>query len=340
MNPTTLPAAVTPPENAKLNERYRTLFARCDRLAINYKRSLLWLWTASMVLTWVPLLLAIAAMSGWLPSGIDPLLLTVVLPWAGFTNSVVTAAQFVFAFRGRWLKYRAAAERLRENCMRFRVRLTPFADADAEERFRTALDELETELDDRKPLRLWDAIPWAYLVGLKPLPEKLRGPFDHTPDRGLYPRCDPDIDAEKIIILDRLRNQQRWHLVGAGSCSRRYLLLQAGIVLLGLASAGYGWFVGRHFGPLALFSTATLFLVSWRELLGDAPLCVRYTRIEKTLDDIETEYRKLLDANPSATPQQRLEWLRHAAARVEQALASEFQYWYFGRQNIGGTAAT
>jgi hypothetical protein len=179
------------------------------------------------------------------------------------------------------------------------------------------------------------------MIGLKPLPEKLRRKFEHTPDQGLYPRCGPNADvAETFILVDRLRNQQRWHLVGAGACSRWYLALQAGIVALGLFSAGYGWFVGKQFGPMALFSTATLFLVAWRELLGYAPLCVRYTRIAETLDRIEADFRELLRDNPAATSEQRLEWLRQAAARVEQTLASEFRYWYFGRENAGGGAAT
>jgi hypothetical protein len=321
-----------------LTARYLAMLRRYDALAVRNKWRLMALWGTSMGLTWVPLLLAIAALSGWLPSWLDHLLLSVVLPTAGFLNAAVTVAQLILLFRGRWLRYRAATERLGENGMRFRVRLSPFARADAEAEFGKALGELEAQLNAPWTARLWDLIPWRYLVGLWPLPEKLRGDLGHAPDEALYPRCDGDADAA-LILVRRLRNQWRWHLVKAGLYSRRYLAIQAGIVLLGLASAAYGFLVGRAFGPLALSSTFTLFLVAYREQLGYAPLCLRYTRICDTLNEIESEYLKLKDSSPPPTPEQRLAGLKLAAARVEKALASEFQYWYFGRENFGATSS-
>jgi hypothetical protein len=325
---------VLPTEDTALNERYLRLLRHYDACAVRSKRWMLTLWGVSMGLTWVPLLLAIAALAGWLPEGFDRLLVVAILPGAGLANAAVTVAQMVLLFRSRWLKYRAATERLRENCMRFRARLDVFGSDDASRHFDTALDELEKEVDDRRPVRLWDRIPWSYLVGMKPLPEKLRAPLDHSPDQGLYPRCDDPEAAEAVIALGRLRNQQHWHLLKARSYSRRYLSLQAGIVFLGLASAAYGWLFGRHLAPLALFSTATLFLIAAREQLGYAALCVRYTRIVETLEQIEREY-DALKAGGADAPGQRLEWLRQTAARVERSLASEFQYWYFGRENFG-----
>jgi hypothetical protein len=326
--------------DAELDNRYRRLLHHYDSEAVRYKRRLLTFWGLSMGLTWVPLLLAIAALSGWLPSGFSCTLSEVILPGAGLANSLVTVAQLIFMFRGRWLKYRAATERLRENCMRFRARLRPFGRDNAEESFRVALVELEKELGERRPLRWQDWIPWSYLIGLRTLPENIRQELAHTPDEGLYPRCGDDLDAaETLLILERLRHQQRWHVIKAGQYSRRYLALQAGVVLLGLANAAYGWFVGHELGQMALFSTATLFLIAYREQMAYAPLCLRYTRIADTLAQIEADYRAQLAHSPELAPEQRALWLQNAAARVEQALASEFQYWYFGIKNIGSAAS-
>jgi hypothetical protein len=328
-------------EDAALNERFTRLLRHYDAEAIRSKRYLLTLWGASMGFTWVPLLLAIPALSGWLPHEFDRVLARFILPGAGLANAAVTVAQLVFMFRGRWLKYRAATERLRENCMRFRARLSLFDAADAADRFRTALDEIEQEIGERRPLHLRDLIPWRYLIGLKQLPEALRDEPAHAPDEGLYPRWGDDLDAaENIIILRRLRNQQRWHLTKAGQYSRRYLALQAAVVLLGLASAAYGLLLGRELGPLALLSTATLFLVASREHLAYAPMCLRYARIADSLAQIEAEYRARTAGGAEATPAQRAASLRHAAARVEQTLASEFQYWYFGHVNVGSAASS
>jgi hypothetical protein len=334
---TLTPATVPSTEDPALNERYLRLLRHYDACAVRSKRWMLTLWGVSMGLTWVPLLLAIAALAGWLPEGFDRVLLVAILPGAGLANAVVTIGQIVSLLRSRWLKYRAATERLRENCMRFRARLDVFGGDDAARHFGTALDELEKEVDDRRLVRLWDRIPWSYLVGMKPLPEKLRAPFEHSPDRGLYPRCDDSESAEAVVVLGRLRNQQHWHLLKARSYSRRYLALQAGIVLLGLASAAYGWLFGRHLAPLALFSTATLFLIAYRDQLGHAALCVRYARIVETLEQVEREYA-LLNSGGAVNAAQRLEWLRQTAARVERSLASEFQYWYFGRENFSRAA--
>ncbi len=334
--------AAAPPllDDPELNARYKRLLTHCDNQAMSYKRRLFALWGLSMGLTWVPLMMAIAALSGWLPTWLVRQLPETILPAAGLANSVVTIAQLIFSFRGRWLKYRAATERLRDNCMRFRAHLRLFRIDETGTRFRIALEELEKALGERQAFHWKDWLPRSYLIGLKPLPKMLRDPMPHAPDEGLYPRCGDDLDAaERTIIRERLENQRRWHLVKAGQFSRRYLALQAGIVLLGVASSVYGWLVGHELGPLALFSTATLFLIAYREQMVYPGLCLRYQRIADTLAQIEAEYRALL-ATPSADPvSQRAEGLRNAAARVEQTLASEFQYWYFGVENIGSAAA-
>ncbi len=334
---TITPSTVVPAEGVALNERYLRLLRRYDGRAVRSKRWMLALWGVSTALTWVPLLLAIATLADWLPEGFDRWLRVAILPTAGVANAAVTVAQMVLLFRSRWLKHRAATERLRENCMRFRSRLNAFERDDAVEHFRTALDELEKEVDDRRQVRLWDRIPLSYVIGLKRLPEKLRIPIDHSPDKGLYPRCDDPEETETIVIRERLRSQQRWHLLKARWFSRRYLALQIGIVLLGLSSAAYGWWFGHHLAPLALFSTATLFLIAYRERLGYDQLCVRYTRIVEALEQIEREHAARMAGEASAA--QRLEWLRQTAARVELSLASEFQYWYFGRENFGSATS-
>ena len=327
--------------DTELNNRYTGLLRHYDAAAIRYKRRLFTLWCVSMGLTWVPLMLAIAGLAGWLPTTWhNHILPMIILPTTGFANALATITQLLFTYRGRWLKYRAATEHLRENCMRFRARLRPFHHDDAEKSFRIALDELETEMGERKPFRWTNVAPWRILIVLQALPEKIRGEPAHAPDEGLYPRCGDDLDAaEAMIVVERLRNQQRWHLAKARQYSRSYLALQAGIVLLGLASAALGWLVGRHLGQLALFSTATLFLIAFREQLSYGALCLRYTRIAATLEQIETDYRAQLASLPAPAPAQRAEILRDAAARVEQALASEFQYWYFGTENMGSAAS-
>jgi hypothetical protein len=136
----------------------------------------------------------------------------------------------------------------------------------------------------------------------------------------VYPRCDEPQTAETIVVLERLRSQQRWHLLTARRCSQCYLALRIGIVLLGLASAAYVWPAGRqHLAPLALVSTAMLLcLIAYREQLGYAQLCVRSTRIVETLEQIEREYDTQKEEGIADTAQ-RLEWLRQTAARVERS---------------------
>ncbi len=80
-------------------------------------------------------------------------------------------------------------------------------------------------------------------------------------------------------------------------------------------------------------------MIANREQMAYAALCLRYTRIADTLAQIEADYRTLLARPQAAAAAQRAELLRDAAARVEQALASEFQYWYFGSENVGSAAA-
>jgi hypothetical protein len=122
---------------------------------------------------------------------------------------------------------------------------------------------------------------------------------------------------------------------------RIHLAFQAGVVLLGLASAASGLLVSHkhQLGTLALLSSATLFLIACREQMAVAALCLRYTRIADTLPQIEADYRALLAGSPALAPGKRAELLRDAAARVEQALASEFQYWYFGSENVGSATS-
>lgn len=116
-----------------------------------------------------------------------------------------TVAQLFLMFRGRWLKYRAATERLRENCMRFCTHLRPFNHNDAEQKFRIALDELDTELGEKQKLNWNDLIPWRYLTGLKPLPEELRDELPHAPDDGLCPCRVNNLDRAERLTNTALR---------------------------------------------------------------------------------------------------------------------------------------
>jgi hypothetical protein len=339
---TVTPPAAVPAEHPALSKRYLEMLRDYDGRAIRSKLWMLVLWNASMLLTWVPPLMAIPALprGAWLSEGYYHLLVAVILPYAGLANALLAAGQVVLLFRSRWLKYRAATERLRERCMCFRACLAPFSREDAAQHFENALEELAKGVNDRQPFRLWDHIPWSYFVGLQPLPQKLRDPIGHAADERLYPRCENPADAQRIIILERLRNQQRWHLLKARRFSIIYLLFQVGIVLLGLASICYRmlcWLTGaeRDLVLLSLFATGTLCLIAYRERLGYAALCVRYTRIVDTLEKLEHSYEALKGAEGANTAQQ-LEWLRKTATNVERSLASEFQYWYFGRENFGG----
>lgn len=336
---TITPPAVLPAEDSELNERYKRLLHDYDNRAIRSKRWMWTFWYASMLLAWVPVLLAIAALAFGAPAGRFRSFMVAVLPWLAWINAVVALVQMLDVFRKSWLKYRAATERLRENCMLFRARLDKFCSEDAAKVFRAALDEMEEEIGDRRPFQLRDRVPWPVLVGLQPLPAKLRAPFDHSADKGLYPRCDEPETAETIVILQRLRNQQRWHLLKARWYSRRYLLLQVVIVFLWLtASVYHRWYGYEQLATLALLSMVALFLNAYRERLGHAQLCVRYTRIVETLEQIDRQY-EAMNKDSTASAEQRLEWLRQTALRVERSLSSEFQYWYFGRENFGGACA-
>jgi hypothetical protein len=338
---TITPPAVLPAEDRALEERYLRLLNDCDNRAIRSKRWMLTSWNATLLLTWVPLLLAIAALAGWLPRGV---LESYIMPAASSLVFFLTITQLRLVFRNSWLKHRAATERLRQNCMLFRTRLNKFCGDDAAQTFSAALEELKVEVSDRRPFRPWNHIPWSVLVGLKALPEKLRAPLEHSPDKELYPPChklEKLEDAEKIIIAERLHNQQRWHLLKARRYSRIYLALMGGILLLNLTSFVYGIYCflagsPRELALLAMLSMLTLFLYAYRDWLRYDQLCIRYTRIVETLEQIESDYLAQKKREEGASIAQRLDRLRRTAELIELSLSSEFQYWYLGRENFGG----
>jgi hypothetical protein len=337
---------VTVPESS-IETRYRQMLADYDGWAIRFKAVLFWLWSASMFLTWVPLLLAVVAMWFPLPAAVADPLLWYILPVAGVVNAIITFFQAFFVFRSSWLRNRTAAERLRGVAMRFRAGVAPFNGPDAEKQLDHVLDDVRQEASDRPVAGTGEEsarlLPWWWHLCFEPLPPELRTLPAHAPDVGLYPRlADEPVEAAELVIVEqRLRHQRRWHFLRAQLYARIYLGLQAGIVLLGVVSGIYGLCLGRAFGLYAFTTSCTLFLVAWRELLGYASIGLRYYRLQRTLGRIEASYRAHVQRyGAQATPADRLDWLRTVAVQVEQTLASDFEVWRIGRDSLGTTTVS
>ena len=321
----TPPAPATDP--ASLNADYLRLLHRFDGLAVRYKRHRQWVWNLATFLTWLTLILAIAGLANLLPETWVPAVLLAVIPGAGAGVSFLTLLQTAIGLQGRWLKYRAAAERLREGAMRYRACLPPYDRPDAAAKFRAFLDEAEAAA---RPGGMAERFRRHYFLSLFWMPPELRGATSHAPDEGIFDRCGGDFESDERMVLEgRLRSQRLWHVRRARQYCQRFLVLQAILVVLGLVETFHTFLLGPAFTAVAFCTTCSLMLIAWRDFLDYGPLALRYVKIAGNLGEIEQAYREGASPFDSGTPAERL---RRLCEAVEQTLASEFQLWYASQQ--------
>jgi|GEM_PF-3725507 len=299
-----------------LNHRYLHVRTRYDERAMWYKRWRIRLWLIALCATWGPLLLAILGLSGRLTADWNAVLLHNVIPILGTVNFAVNTIQVVTSPRGRWLEYRAATERLREQAMLFRTGLPPYDTPDAERRFNELLNQLTDRLgadDPSHPARpgrgwlrtviatvaFWRSVAWRIFVGrlslaLRGLPAPLRESIDHPPDDGLFPRFTELSPTDRVaLVRRRLLHQRLWHLRKSGRYYSWYLTFQLSIAGLSALIAGYSYFVGRSFFWYGAATAASLSLMAWRDFLECAPLSMRYYQLARSLEELENRVANL-----------------------------------------------
>jgi hypothetical protein len=312
------------PTPAQLNEQYLKQLRDYDSTAVRYKWWYQCLWTLTTFLTWITLLLAIAGLRGLLGDSAF-FVLHWVIPTAGVCVTGLTIAQTFMGLQGKWLKYRAVAERMRDACMRYRARLAPFHEDNADTEFDRYLKDTAEIIEHGRGQEVFNQNRLRYLLSLVWLPPGLEKEFTHTPDEGIFPRLTPDAAPDDALVLDgRLRNQRRWHLMKARTYFRRYVCFQVGLVMLSLCSTLYGYLHGRDFGVIALTMTMSMMFIAWRDFLDYGPLFLRYTKIAGNLGELERMYRDI--EWPFDDPEH-LERLRTLANNVEHSLSTEFQRW-------------
>ncbi len=320
------------PTEDKLRQFYLARMHAFDRYAVRQKRIHRTVGVTTVVLAWLTLLLAVLGLVIDPPQSIRRVVLYYVIPFLGGSVAISIAFQTLFDLRGRWLRYRAAAERLREASMFYRAKLPPFdgPEADANANFLEQTHDITQigltgsgkQFNDRFTLR--------YFFALFTLAPELRRDLPHTPDEGLAPRLGGDLDTDEKSVLDgRLRNQRKWHINKARSNFYLFLLFQFGIFTVASVNIIYPFVFERAFEWVAITSTVSLMIGNLRDFLGCNPLFQHYVKVAGNLADIEEDYMQR--RSPFSPDLDDTERLRRLVDYTEQTLSSEFQYWYGSR---------
>jgi len=319
------PAA--PNGRAALNALFLETLGEHNRRAGRWKQGYLWLWFVAVVPTWATLLLAIVGLILQNAQPYRDVVLYWVIPVLGGVVTVATALQTLFGVQRRWLRGRAAAERLREVAMLYRARRPPFHGPDADAALARQIEDIVTLARTGKGRHFEERVRWWHYWHLLHRPPDLRGDFAHTPDEGIEPclgepRWQPD-----LVLRGRLQNQRRWHLCRARTFALRYLGFQLGIVLVAVANAVYPYLFARAFEAVALTTACSLMLYNLRDFLGNG-LLQRYVKVAGNLYEIAQAFEQRQPPFDAGDDRARLGRL---VDDVERTLSSEFQYWYASR---------
>lgn len=342
----TIPAG--PPTEESLEAYYLERISKFDARAQRHKRFYQFVGISGVLFNWLTLLVAILGLIVPFDSATDELILYILIPCFGGVVTTAIAVQTFFGLQGRWLRYRAAAERLREACMLYKAGLPPFDTDDAKKKFQDKIYDISTIGLTGSGRHFSDHFNYRYFASLVKFPPELNEEFDHTPDKGIHPRFGENFEEdERAILMDRLRNQRKWHTNKSRSYFRRYLAFQACIVLIAGVNVIYPYVVTRAFEWVAITSTLSLMIGNLREFFSYNSLFRQYVKIAGNLRDIEEAYLKSKQS-PSASPEagsnitqasdsafppgiSNEERLRRLVDYTEQTLSGEFQYWYGSR---------
>jgi hypothetical protein len=318
------------PTPESLQQFYQKRLDKFDRRAGRFKLWHQWLGMSAAVFTWATLLVAIIGLVLPDEPDVSAFLLYGLIPFFGILVTLATVVHTVLGAQGRWLRYRAGAERLREACMLFKAGLPPFDSDKADWEFQEKIHDISDVALNKKGRQFSDRFSWWYYLRLVHLPAELRGDLPHTPDQDVFPRFGGDFAQDEKAALDgRLRQQRKWHIKKARGYCRCFLLFQAVIAGIAAVNSVYPYIWGRAFEVVAMTSTVSLMVAGFRDFLGFSSLFQRYIKVAGNLGEIESAYvnREGL-FGPELTEYERL---RRLVEYTEQTLSSEFQYWYASR---------
>jgi hypothetical protein len=309
-----------------LNDRYRQYLLRYDRGAVSRKRAYQFVWLSVAILTWLTLLVAILGTEfEYMPWFERPIVDHAISGFGGIVV-VLIVAQTTLGLQGRWLAYRAAAERLRRACMAYRAGLPPFDRPDATAELDRTMADIAAIADTQRGRPFYERFSWTYIWDLLRIPPDVRRLFPSTPDEGLA--LGP-IAKDGEILDGRLRNQRRWYVRKSRRYFRLYLLFQLAIISCSVANVLHVLLLHRVFWVVAVTTTLSLGLIALRDFLDFGPLFIRYLQTAGNLKEIEDAY---LTRKPPFEQADETERRRRLVEQVEQTLSSEFQYWYVTRR--------
>jgi SMODS and SLOG-associating 2TM effector domain 1/Protein of unknown function (DUF4231) len=317
-----------------LNQLYREHLDKFDRGAVRRKWRYQFVWVTVTSLTWLTLLLAILGTAfethdfegqTWLDRPVVNFAVNQAISAFGLLVIGLTVAQTTLGLQGRWLAYRAAAERLRRTCMLYRARLPPFDGADARTLLERTVADISGLAENWKARHFRKFFTWSFLRELLAVPPG-KQPLPSTPDEGV---AAGQVLTEAEVLDGRLRNQRRWYLRKSQLYARRYLLFQFLIVACSVANVLHVLLYHRVFWVVAVTTTVSLGLIACRDFLDWGPLFVRYRQTADNLKEIEDAY---LRRKPPFDSPDAAEGLRRLTEQVEQTLSNEFQYWYVTRR--------
>jgi hypothetical protein len=357
--------ATASPTQQQIAEAYAALKIHCDNQAARYKDQQILVWVLAWASTTLIVALCILSLAHWVfPDEWHPFLLAYVMPTASLFGTVVTLYQQFRAPRSRWLKYRAATERLREHAMLYMLCRFPYDDADNRARFLAFLHRVRQEADRRTAFPHLPRQPpsesekhkpgtvsivfWRTLTALGHRdPGMGQDEFDHPPDRTLevpvWTTGESLVEQNKKatqMVQDRLRNQYHWHLNKCAQYFRYYMAFQFAYMTVLLAAGLYASLVRRDFAMTALTTLGSLIVIAFSEFMAYGTISLRYYQLAQSLQHIhETYFGRKPDPNRSVTlrltgrlntthsHEEQRQMIDRMTDELERTLSSEFRFW-------------
>jgi hypothetical protein len=357
--------ATANPTQQQVAEAYVALKVHCDNQAARYKNQQILVWVLAWASTTLIVALCILSLAHWVfPDEWHPILLGYVIPAASLFGTVVTLYQQFRAPRSRWLKYRAATERLREHAMLYMLCRAPYNDADKRARFLAFLHHVRQEADRKVPFPHLPKQPLSKLEERKPGTVRIffwrtltalghrdpgMGPdvFDHPPDSPLQVpvwTTDESLEAQnkkaRQLVQERLCNQYHWHLNKCARYFRFYVAFQFVYMAVLLAAGLYASLVQRDFAMTALTTLGSLILIAFSEFMAYGSISLRYYQLAQSLQHIHETYfgsKPVSDRSvtvwtsgglgTATSPEKQREMIGELTDEAERTLSSEFRFW-------------
>jgi hypothetical protein len=315
-----------------INQRYLNALTAYDQGAMTRKKWHVVVAGMTYLLPYATLLLVTVGMVIPLGKEFDEIVLYGFLPLFGGLSLLGTIAPSLVDLRGRWLRYREAAERLRKHCMLYHAGLFPYDTPDALQRLNRELERLTEEVKEGLPKNPYDRKDMLryYIDYLLIWPRTLQDNLGHLPDDGIRPRL---VDGRTALddsryVQGRLRSQQRWHLRKGWFYFKRYWTFQALIGLCTFSAMLYVRFYQPAFWVTAVSTVAAMALFAIQQFFGDGRLYPTYYKVAGNLGDIEEDYRERKHPFNDTDPVKRLRML---VEMVEDLLDLEFERWLASR---------